>query len=301
MRKLGIALLVLAGIVAVAVGYVLVQVHSIEVERLGEDLWVLRGLGGNTAVLRTDAGTVVVDTMTFPLQGERIRETAREVTGADTVLIINTHYHLDHTHGNPAFEPGTRVLSTERTLSHMQVLDAEFWSGDAAKLLPNETFSDRQILQLGGKTLEIVHPGRGHTDGDLVVLFVNEGVVHMGDLHFQGHYPNIDLEAGGTVQGWPATLDRVAALRFDRVIPGHGPTTDRAGLQQFRTFMAQLGEIGRLAAAGGRSLEETVASRALTADAGYEPLRMIIPIGLDREFVLRRAWEESTGNFERAN
>ena len=237
----------------------------------------------------------------MPLQGERIRATARELTGADTVLLINTHYHVDHTHGNPAFEPGIRVLSTERTLSHLKVLDAEFWSGDAARLLPNETFSDRQMLQIGGKTLQLVHPGRGHTDGDLVVLFTNEGVIHMGDLHFNGHYPNIDLEAGGTVQGWPATLDRVSPLRFDRVIPGHGPTTDRAGLQQFRAFMVQLGEIGRRAAAEGTSLEGTVATDRLTEDAGYVPLRMIIPIGLDREFVLRRTWEEATGNFERAN
>jgi glyoxylase-like metal-dependent hydrolase (beta-lactamase superfamily II) len=64
--------------------------------------------------------------MTLPLQGQRIREKARELTGAETVLVINTHYHLDHTHGNPAFEPGTRVLSTERTLSHLKALDADF-------------------------------------------------------------------------------------------------------------------------------------------------------------------------------
>jgi glyoxylase-like metal-dependent hydrolase (beta-lactamase superfamily II) len=215
--------------------------------------------------------------------------------------VINTHYHLDHTHGNPAFEPGTRVLSTERTLSHLKALDADFWSGDAAELLPNETFADRQTLTIGGKTLELVHPGRGHTDGDLVVLFAEEGVIHMGDLLFNGHYPNIDLEAGGTVQGWPQTLDRVAPMSFDRVIPGHGPTTDRVGFAQFRTFMVQLGEIGRRAAAEKISLENTLATDQLTADAGYVPIRFIISLGLDREFVLRRAWEEATGNFTVAN
>lgn len=301
MKTWKVILLALVGLVLLAVGYVYVELRSLEVEKLSDDLYVLRGLGGNTAVLRTDAGAVVVDTMLFPLQGDRIRERARALTGADTVLLINTHYHLDHTHGNPAFEPGTRVLSTERTLSHLKALDADFWSGDAARLLPNETFTDRQVLQIGGKTLEIVHPGRGHTDGDLVVVFTDEGVVHLGDLLFQRRYPNIDLEAGGTVQGWPATIDRVSALTFDRVIPGHGPTTDRPGLQQFREFMVQLGEIGRRAAAEGTSLEETVATDQLTADAGYEQVKLIIPIGLTREFVLKRAWEEATGNFTLAN
>ncbi len=298
MKRILLALVVL---VLALGGYVFMQIRSLDVERLSEDLFVLRGFGGNTAVLRTDAGAVIVDTMTLPLQGARIRAVARELTGGETVLVINTHYHLDHTHGNPAFEPGTRVLSTERTLSHLKALDADFWTGDAAKLLPNETFADRQTLSIGGKTLELVHPGRGHTDGDLVVVMVDEGVVHMGDLLFNGHYPNIDLEAGGTVQGWPETLDRVLALSFDRVIPGHGPTTDRAGVSQFKEFLAQLGDIGARAAANGVSLEETVASDQLTADEGYEPIRFIISLGLDREFVLRRAWEEATGSFTLQN
>lgn len=293
------------GVVAVAlalVGYVFITVRSLDVERLSDDLFVLRGLGGNSAVLRTSTGAVVVDTMTVPLQGSRIRTLARELTGMDPVLIINTHYHLDHTHGNPGFEPGTLVISTERTLSHLQTLDADFWTGDAARLLPNETFADRQRLQVGGKTLHLVHLGRGHTDGDLVVLFADEQVIHTGDLLFNGHYPNIDLEAGGTIEAWPATLDAVAALPFDRVIPGHGPTTDRAGIAQFQTFLRQLWEIGQAAAASGATKEETQASAALTADDGYEPIRFFsVSLGLDRPFVLGRAWEEATGNFTRKN
>lgn len=290
-------------VVALALaGYVFLTLRSLDVEQLTDDLFVLRGLGGNTAVLRTSAGAVVVDTMTLPLQGSRIRELASELTGMDPVLVINTHYHLDHTHGNPAFEPGTRVISTERTLSHLQTLDADFWTGDAARLLPNETFTDRQRLQVGGKTLDIYHPGRGHTDGDLVVVFVDEAVLHTGDLLFKGHYPNIDLEAGGTLEAWSATLDKVAALAFDRVIPGHGPTTDRAGIAQFQDFLGQLWAIGQAAAASGASKEETEASTALTADAGYEPIRFFaVSLGLDRPFVLRRAWEEATGNFTRQN
>ena len=294
-------LLVAAALVIAFSGYVFLRLRTIEVERLSEDLWVLRGLGGNTAVLRTDAGAVIVDTMTLPMQGQRIRQLARELTGTDTVLLINTHYHLDHTHGNPAFAPGTRVLSTERTLSHLKALDTDFWQGEAARLLPNETFSDRRTLSVGGKAIELIHPGAGHTDGDLVVLFRDEGVLHTGDLMFNHYYPNIDLEAGGSVQQWVPTLETLLRLDFTRVIPGHGETTDRAGLRQFLALIAQLAEIGKTAAEEGMSLEQTLETDQLTADAGYRRNRMIIPLPMDREFVITRAWEESTGNFERLN
>ena len=301
MKKWRSWLLLAVMLVVVFCGYVFLQLRTIEAERLSDDLWVLRGLGGNTAVLRTDAGAVVVDTMLLPLQGQRIRELARELTGADTTLLINTHYHIDHTHGNPAFEPGTRVLSTERTLSHLKALDADFWQGEAARLLPTETFSDRRTLSVGGKTIELIHPGVGHTDGDLVVLFRDEGVLHTGDLMFNHYYPNIDLEAGGSVQQWVPALETMLRLDFTRVIPGHGETTDRAGLRQFLAFIAQLAEIGNSASENNLSLEQTLATDQLTADEGYRRIRLIVPLPMDRDFVLTRAWEESTGNFERLN
>lgn len=301
MKKWQVGLLVCAALVASISAYVLVQARSLEVERLSEDLFVLRGLGGNTAVLRTDAGAVVVDSMTLKMQGERIREKARELTGMETTLLINTHYHLDHTHGNVAFEPGTRVLSTERTLSHLHALDAEFWQGDAASLLPTETFTDRMTLVVGDKTIELIHPGAGHTDGDLVVLFTDEGVLHTGDLMWHQYYPNIDLEAGGSVQAWVASLESLLRLDFTRVIPGHGETTDRNGMRQFLALIAQLAEIARTAADRGNSLEQTLQTDQLTADEGYEQLDMIIPMHMDREFVITRAWEETTKNFTRLN
>jgi cyclase len=297
MKRWQLITLAVTATLVLILGWVYSQVRAIDVEVLSDDLFVLRGFGGNVAVLKTTEGTVVVDSMTLPLQGSRIREIARELTGAETILLINTHYHLDHTHGNPAFEPGTRVLSTERTLEHLDALDADFWTGEAAALKPNETFTDRQTLTIGGKTIDLVSPGRGHTDGDLVVVFRDERVLHAGDLMFKDHYPNIDLEAGGTIRYWPATLDRVMTLNFDRVIPGHGVTTDREGIIQFQAFLSQLWDIGQQAAANGTSLDEVKKSTALTADAGYQPIRFIVSLGLDRPFVLQRAWEEATGNF----
>ncbi|MFT7685451.1 MAG: cyclase [Candidatus Azotimanducaceae bacterium] len=286
--------LALVVIVMVFAGYVFMSVRSLEVETLSEDLHVLFGMGGNVAVLNTQDGTVIVDTMTFQLQGDRIKKIAMELTGKPVIAVINSHYHLDHTHGNPAFDPGVRVVSTKRTLHHLKQTDSEFFA-DAPHTLPNETFSGVRRLDFGDKHIQLVSPGLGHTDGDLVVVFEEERVIHMGDLLFNGHYPNIDLEAGGSIKAWPATLDQAMELDFDRVIPGHGAVTDRAGIKQFQRFMLQLAQIGQNSVDKKLDLLQTLESANLTEDAAYEEIKMIVPIGLDRPFVITRAWEEANG------
>ena len=270
------------------------EVRSMTVERVTDDLHMIKGLGGNVAVLKTGAGTVIVDTMTFAMQGSRIRHIAEGLTGEPIVLVINTHYHSDHTHGNPGFLPGTQVVSTTRTLEHLHEIDGSYWTGDAAALLPNHTFEHDLEIQLGTKHIDLLHPGRGHTDGDLVVLFVDDDTLHTGDLFFNHLYPNIDLEAGGTVRDWGDTLDNVLALKFTHVIPGHGELSDRDGLAQFQRFMRQLAAVGASAKAQGLTVDATVRGAQLTEDAGYSPIEIPLVMALNRDFVIRRSWEEAT-------
>lgn len=293
-KKIIVVLVLLIGFL---VGFVYWKVHSLAVTEVTPDLHVLYGIGGNVGVLKTGAGTVIVDTMTFTFQGKRIREVAEDLTGEPIVMVINSHYHSDHTHGNPAFDKGTRVIATERTLHHLKVTDAEYFAKEASALLPNETFQSSQVVKLGNKTLRLIHPGQGHTDGDLVVLFEEDKAVHMGDLFFNHRYPNIDLEGGGSIVKWGISLSQVLALDFQKVIPGHGPLSGREDLLQFQGFVQQLAGIGQRAADQGLTLEDTLATKELTEDKGYEEVHMIIPVGLDREFVLKRSWEEATGNY----
>ena len=289
----GAGLLVAAGLLAV---YVQQRIVSLESERVSEDVHVVRGLGGNVGVLRTGSGAVVVDTMTFRIQGERIRELAERLAGGPIQAVLNTHYHIDHSHGNPGFAPGTRVIATERTKAYMLGLDGSYWDGAAAETLPNDVFRDEHELRVGGKTVRSFHLGAGHTGGDLVVLFVEDRVLHTGDLFFHDRYPNIDLEGGGSLPAWIATLDRVLELDFERVIPGHGATTDRQGLLDFQAFLRELWEVGSAAARDGLALDATLARAKLTRDAGYETIGIPFVFRLDRDFVVRRAWEEATGS-----
>ncbi|HKA16632.1 MAG TPA: MBL fold metallo-hydrolase [Myxococcota bacterium] len=293
------AISILVVVIAAALIWGYRHATDLEVARVTEDVNVIYGFGGNVGVLKTDRGAVVVDTMTFRAQGARILELAEKYGGGPVQAVVNTHYHRDHTHGNPAFPKGTPIVATEKTLAYLKQLDAGYWTGDAAGTLPNQTFRNEHELKVADKTIRLIHPGRGHTDGDLVVLFVEDRVLHTGDLYFNGRYPNIDLEAGGSIREWVATIDRVLELDFDRVIPGHGPVTDREGLRAFQTFMRELAEVGAQAVHNGWSLDDTEREAKLSADAGYEVMSIPFVMKLDRAFVVRRAWEEATGNVER--
>lgn len=277
--------------------YAYQTVATIEAEKITDDVSVLFGLGGNVGVLRSDRGSVIVDTMTFRMQGERIREEAERITGTEAAVILNTHYHTDHSHGNPGFPAGTRIVATQRTKDLMSAFDASYWTGSNAESMPNELFETRHEIAIGGKTVRATFVGRGHTSGDLVVLFVEDRVIHLGDLFFNHRYPNIDLEAGGSIEQWVGTLDRVLAMDgYDRVIPGHGPVTDRDGIRQFQSFLRELWDKTSVEARAGKTLEETLRSVKLTQDAGYEAIAVPLVLRLDRDFVVKRAWQEATGN-----
>ena len=287
-----VVLLVGCAVLAI-VGYQ--QVTTLRVETLGEDVFVLSGFGGNVGVLRTERGSVIVDTMTFRMQGEGIRERAEALTGVPVFKVVNTHYHLDHTHGNPAFPAGTEIVATARTRDALLQFDPEYWEGEDEAFLPNKTFEEQHEFLVGGKTVRVLFLGNGHTGGDAIVHFVDDRVVHFGDLFFNRLYPNIDLEAGGGLRPWIETLDRALEIDFDHAIPGHGEIGTREDVLQFQAFLRELAELGARAAEEGWTLEETQARADLQSDAGYETIGIPGLFYLDREFVVRRAWEEATG------
>lgn len=275
--------------------YVYDLFSSLEVESVGDDVWVIRGVGGNVGVLRTEKGPVVVDSMSLRMQGERIRERAEQLAGGSVQALLNTHYHIDHSHGNPGFAPGTRIIATQRTLDNMLHFDAGYWEGSARETLPNELFSADHEMKIGGKTIRSRYLGRGHTDGDLVVIFVEDRVLHTGDLLFHGRYPRVDLAAGGSIEAWIGTLDRVLELDFDRVIPGHGPTTDREGILAFQGFLKELWAVGQQAASEGLSLERTLEVAELSTDEGFGVGGVPLVFPIDRDSVVTEAWQEATG------
>ncbi len=295
-RILGIIATVAILCIGVTAVFVYQQVTSLRIERVSDDVHVIfDNVAGNVGVLRTDLGAVVVDSKAFRIQGARVRELAEKLGGGATQAIFNTHYHMDHTHGNPGFASGARFVSTRRTRDYLVHFDREYWEGDAAGGLPNELLDGERELQIGGKTVRAIPVGPAHTGGDLVVLFVEDRVVHVGDVLFSRRYPSVDVAAGGSTREWANTLRRVLELDFDAVIPGHGQVTDRDGVHGFQRFLQELWSEVEAAARAGKSLEETLASVRLTQDEGYEPRTIPFHATVDRDFAIRQVWAQVTG------
>lgn len=294
-----VAVLVVGSALLAVIGYQ--EISALKLETPTQDVAVLSGFGGNVAVLRTERGPVIVDTMTFRLQGDRLRERAEAFAGGAVVKVINTHYHLDHTHGNPAFPAGTEIIATKATRAYLREYDSGYWEGDDEVFLPTKTFKSRHEFTLGGKTVRVLHLGSGHTGGDAVVQFVEDRVLHFGDLFFNRLYPSVDLEAGGSLRAWIETLDRVLELDFEHAIPGHGAVGTRGDVLQFQALLRELVVVGERAAAEQWSLRETLAKTELSEDEGYETIGVPGLVYLDRDSVIRRAWEEATGALEEAS
>ncbi|MFT5444302.1 MAG: cyclase [Myxococcota bacterium] len=293
MRRWLMVIGVVVGTVAVGLGsFIYTQLTQLEWKNVRGDVYLIQGLGGNVGVLKTSEGAIVVDTMTFPLQGERIRALAEELAGGPVIAVINTHYHRDHTHGNPSFESIPRFYATTKTKEHLLTSDTESWTGAAASTLPNELIDDTRTIQIGGKTVTLSFLGRGHTDGDLVVHFVDDRVVHLGDLFFNKRYPRIDIAGGGSAQEWAATLDRALEIEFERVIPGHGDIADAEGVRGFQRFLQDAFREVSKAKTAGLSLEQAQDTIELESDEGYGPGGLPPIVVLDFNGVVASIWDE---------
>ena len=294
-RVLTVAAIALLALLAAGAIWLNDQLTTLEAETVTEDVHVLFGAGGNVGILATEAGAVIVDTLTFRMQGELVREQAEDLGGGPVQVVLNTHYHQDHSHGNLAFAGGTRFVAATRTPLYMRHFDGDYWAGSEDRM-PNELVSDVREIAIGDKTIRAHHLGAGHTGGDIVVLFVEDRVLHTGDLFVNGRYPFIDLPGGGTIPAWIETLDRVLALDFELVIPGHGPVGRREDIVGFQDFLREVWQVAEDAAARGLTLEEMLAEAALTTDAGWEPGGLPPLVVFEREDVLEIAYQEATGS-----
>jgi glyoxylase-like metal-dependent hydrolase (beta-lactamase superfamily II) len=218
----------------------------------------ITGEGGNIGVLTGPEGTVMVDAK-FARYADQIRAAIKGLGGADPRLLINTHYHADHTDGNEAFgRSGSTIVAhsnVRKQLAKGSTIEAfKMVTPPApAAALPVITFSDTLRLQLNGETIDLIHAPAAHTDGDSLVVFRNANVIHTGDVWFNGFYPFIDVSHGGTLKGAIAGVDRVLGLANDdtRLIAGHGPVGSRAELLDYRTMLATAQErLGSLKARG---------------------------------------------------
>ena len=235
---------------------------------LSDTVTMVKGRGGNVAVSAGEDGVFIIDDQLEPLT-EQLLAAIRAIDERPVRFVVNTHYHGDHVGGNEALgksgsviiaHDNIRLRMSSDQFNHFRNDTTPAWPQDA---LPVVTFNDRVSLHLNGEAVTAHHVPRGHTDGDAIVHFAGSNVLHMGDVFFNGLYPYIDLDGGGSIQGMIAAVDLALTLADGetRVIPGHGPLSDRAGLLEYREFLAQARDNVQALVDQGLSLEQAVAAR----------------------------------------
>ena len=271
MRTLVMIALLAAGVAGLAAAGVLQQEERrVGVQSMGvaENLYLVSGGGGHTALLITqNHGVVLVDTKN-PGWGPSILTAVQALTDQPVTTIINTHAHGDHVGSNPHFAEVARVVAHENAGESMA--GSEVFAGGNDRFLPNETYQDRLTLFEGLDQIDLYHFGPGHTNGDTIVVFRALEVAHTGDLFARKAPPFIDRSNGGSGVAYPETLAR-AVDGIDgvtRVIPGHAPPPPGSPIFQWMTwddvreyaaFMQDLVDTVRASFEAGRTADEAAA------------------------------------------
>jgi cyclase len=244
---------------------------QIKTEKVAEGIWVLAGAGGNIGVSAGADGVFLIDDEWAPLT-PKVKAAVAALSDRPLRFILNTHWHPDHTGGNKDLgEAGALIVAHDNVRLRMgtdqfiEALGMKF-PPSPAKALPVVTFNDAVTLHLNGDDVEAFHVPPAHTDGDAIVHFRRAGVVHMGDIFFNGMYPFVDLSSGGSFEGFIAAVDRALALgEGTRIIPGHGPVGTRADLRAYRDMLVTVRDRVKPLVQAGKTPAEVVAARP-TAD-----------------------------------
>ena len=223
-------------------------------DKLKDNLFVLRGGGGNTAVFVQAAGVTVVDTKN-PGWGQPILDKIKELTNKPVTTIINTHTHGDHVSGNVEFPATVEVVTHDNTKANMEKMASgnvtpgpggkpgtpSVLKDSGGKGLPKQTFKDRLTLGKGADQIELYYFGRGHTNGDAFVVFPSLRVLHTGDMFAGKNIPFIDTNNGGSGVEYPNTLAKLhdGVKNVDTIITGHSTQMTMNDLREYAEFMRE--------------------------------------------------------------
>jgi len=257
-------------------------------------VYMLTGAGGNMAVSAGGDGVFLVDDQFAPLT-EKITAAIREIQDEPVRFVVNTHWHGDHTGGNENLgEAGAVIVAHGNVRQRMSVEQFQKMRdrtipASPEGALPVITFTDALTFHLNGESVHVFHAPPAHTDGDSVVHFQGADVLHAGDIFFNGTYPFIDIDSGGSIEGMIEAQERILSLCGDDsvIIPGHGPIANAADLRKTRQMLMTVRDRVRNAIAGGMKLEELIGSDPLADLNGewgggfIEPTQMLTIVYAD--------------------
>jgi len=254
---------------------------EIKTEKAGEGVYVLYGAGGNIGVCIGEDGALLVDSQ-FAELNEKVIAAIAAIKDVPIRYVLNTNWHYDHVSGNkPLAEGGAIIIAQTDTRTRMvaEQYIPEFDSRvspypEAA--LPTMTFAKSITLNFNGGDIHVFHIKNAHSDSDIVIHFKNANVIHTGDIVFSAGFPYIDISHGGSIEGMIDAANQIIEMidGETKVIPGHGPLTDRKGLKEYRDMMITVRDRIKKQMDEGKTLEEINASNPTE---GFEKMGIGVP------------------------
>jgi glyoxylase-like metal-dependent hydrolase (beta-lactamase superfamily II) len=266
LRPLGVLALLAASVASTGAQQGVLQMRA---ESLGPSLQVISGFAnGNILALLGGDSVLLVDAQSARRVG-LADSVLRTITSNPVALVINTHYHGDHTEGNAYWHAqGARSLAHDQVpvqaAKDTVIASFEKWHRTplAAAAMPTHVFRDSVAFTFGDEPVVVRHLPGAHTDGDAVVWLPRANVVHAGDLVELGAYPFIDWWAGGSLDGMIAAVDALLARMDDgtRLVPGHGPVATRETVVAYRAMLVEVRSRVAAALRDGQTLEQLQAA-----------------------------------------
>jgi cyclase len=247
---------------AAQINFDTVQVVVIPVS---QNVYMLRGAGGNIGLAVGDDAVFVIDDQYAPLT-RKILAAIATITPKPVRFVVNTHWHMDHVGGNETLgQEGALIYAHENVRRRMSVegfieaMNAHVPASPKVAL-PVVTFTDAVTFHINGDSVRVVHVPPAHTDGDAIIHFTKANVIHMGDTFHNAGLPFADLSSGGSLQGFITAADKVLAMSNaeTKIIPGHGPLADRARLKMYRDMVIALRDRVRTLMSTGKTVEQII-------------------------------------------
>jgi glyoxylase-like metal-dependent hydrolase (beta-lactamase superfamily II) len=247
----------------------------VEVEKFKDNLFILKGGGGNTAVFVTANGVVVVDAKN-PGWGQPILDKIKTLTEKPITTLINTHTHGDHVSGNVEFPATVDIVTHENTKANMEKMVApsgfpaattNIFKENNGRGMPKRTFKDRMSIGNGNDRIDLYYFGRAHTNGDAWVVFPSLRLMHAGDAFSGKNVPLLDANNGGSGVAYGETLQKVhdGVKNVDTIITGHSTQMTWADLREYAEFNREFVNDVRTARKAGKSVDEVATTWKIPA------------------------------------
>lgn len=242
---------------------------GISVKKIKDNIYFLVSpQGGNVVAFTGSDGTFIIDDQ-LSHRSEIINNAIKNIDERGVKFILNTHFHFDHTGTNEFFgEKGAVIVAHDNVRKRLS--SEQFITYFKKKMpplskagLPAVTFANNMSLHYNDNNIKMIHTPHAHTDGDAAAYFANENIVAAGDLIFNGLYPFIDTEHGGSIKGLIAALDTLLELTNNKTIiaPGHGPLMNKSDLLAYRNMLAKITSNIENALKDGKTLEQIIATK----------------------------------------